>query len=49
MLQGPPAGQRAELPVFSANGVIPFASQQEKAQDIWEVPDTPPARYLSQS
>jgi histone deacetylase HOS3 len=52
MLQGrpaSPAGKRGELPVFSANSVIPFASQQEKSGDIWEVPDTPPARYLSQS
>jgi histone deacetylase HOS3 len=44
-----PASKRGDLPVFSANGVIPFASQQgaapqvkrEKTEDIWEVPDTP--------
>lgn len=63
-----PASKRQDLPVFTANGMIPFASnsnavsashgttssmlagqqaavldvkQEEKVQDIWEVPDTP--------
>ncbi|KAH3951888.1 hypothetical protein HBH64_105500 [Parastagonospora nodorum] len=45
-----PPSKKQDLPVFTADGVIPFASagavqqgvkEEENRQDIWEVPDTP--------
>jgi histone deacetylase HOS3 len=42
-----PPSKRGDLPMFSANGPIPFASQQSAGsqdrmeEDIWEIPETP--------